>query len=329
MNKFVKKTTDSRGNVELELNYPRIIATGAIVLVLLLVLFNSFSCVSATNRGVRKTFGEASHDILQPGLHVKAPFIQSISMYSVVPNKISLDVDIAKSGAISRDNQIIGGRLVMYWSYDETRIYEAATEWSTAQLENVLNSQANESFKAAIGQYTIFDLAANQETIKQKIATSFESQVKGYPVKITQVNISNFDWSKEFDDQIQATMNAAQQVKQAEQKANIAEQENRRLSIEAEAKAKAQIAEAEGRKRTAELDAEAAILRANGEKEAEIARATGVAEANRLIRQELGVMQATWAHEEKMAYYDAWNGVDTTTYIPLTAAGAVVTMPSK
>jgi regulator of protease activity HflC (stomatin/prohibitin superfamily) len=318
---------DEEGNIIFP-NVAKLVA-GIIVAILIIIFCWPFTVVNANERGILYMFGEASNKVLDPGVHLHAPIVGKIKTWRITPNKLAIDIPIDNGGAISKDNQIIGARLIVYWNYDPAKLYDAATKYTDSSIENLIASQANASIKTVIGSYTIFDLAANQETIGSKVQQSIASQVANYPVVITQLNISNFDWSAEFDTQIQATMNAAQQVKQAEQKANIAEQENRRLSIEAEAQAKASIAQAEGRLRTAELDAQAAVARANGERDAAIAKATGDAESYRLMQTTLATQIRIRELDIELERAKRWNGVEVPTYLPLTPAGGIVTLPSK
>jgi regulator of protease activity HflC (stomatin/prohibitin superfamily) len=323
--------TDHRGNEEQVLNYPKIVKTAiiAIVVIIAVIIIWPFSIVNANERGIRYAFGEAENTVLEPGVHIHAPLVGHIKTWKIIPNKLAIDIDIGNSGAISKDNQIIGARLVVYWNYDPSRIYDAATKYDDKAIENLLASSANSSIKSVIGRYTIFDLAANQEIIGGAVQQLVKTQVTSYPVEITQLNISNFDWSSEFDQQIQATMNAAQQVKQAEQKANIAEQENRRLSIEAEAQAKASIAQAEGRLRTAELDAQAAKAKAEGERDANIARGEGVQRYNSLVAQNLSIEIRLKELEIERIRAERWNGKQVPDYIPLNPTGGLVTLPGR
>jgi hypothetical protein len=124
-------------------------------------------------------------------------------------------------------------------------------------------------------------------------------------------------------------MEAAQRVRQAEQQANIAEQENRRLAIEAEARAKAQIAKAEGDLKEAELNAQARIVRANAERDAKIAEGEGVRQYNQLIAQNLQTEIRIRELEIELERAKRWNGVEVPTYLPLNPAGGIVTLPTK
>jgi regulator of protease activity HflC (stomatin/prohibitin superfamily) len=313
------------------MDFKKLIKTIAIIVgaVVFLLIFNPTSCVGATERGIRYTFGKPSEEILMPGVHCRIPLIGNVKTWSIVPNKLAVDIPIDSAGAISKDNQIIGIRLVVYWQYDEDKIYDIATQYSEKAVEQLLASEANSSIKTVIGTYTIFDLAANQSVIGDKVTQLIQSHISSRPIKLAQINISNFDWSPDFDKQINATMEAAQRVRQAEQQANIAEQENRRLAIEAEAGAKAQVAKAEGDLREAELNAQARIVRANAERDAKIAEGEGIRQYNNLIAQNLQTEIRLRELEIQLERAKRWNGIEVSTYLPLNPAGGIVTLPAQ
>jgi regulator of protease activity HflC (stomatin/prohibitin superfamily) len=302
---------------------------GIIALGVVLFVLNPTSCVGATERGIRYVFGKPSETILLPGVHLRVPFVGSVRTWSIVPSKLAIDIPIDNAGAISKDNQIIGVRLVVFWQYDGEQIYDVATKYSEKSIENLLASEANSAMKTVIGKYTIFDLAASQTEIGDQVLRLIQSHVSDRPVQITQLNISNFDWSSDFDKQINATMEAAQQVKQAEQQANIAEQANRRLAIEAEAEAKARVAKAEGDLKEAELHAQARIVRATAERDAKIAEGEGVRQYNQLIAQNLQTEIRLRELEVQLERAKRWDGVEVPRFVPLNPAGGVVTLPAK
>ena len=124
-------------------------------------------------------------------------------------------------------------------------------------------------------------------------------------------------------------MEAAQRVRQAEQNANIAEQEQRRLAIEAEAQAKAQIARAEGNLRQAELDAQSVLVKAEADKNAKIAEGEGIARYNQLMAQNLAI--EIRLRELEIARIEAgkWNGKRVPDYVPLNLTGGLVTLPGR
>ena len=303
---------------------------GVIALVLILIFLNPFTIVKGNERGIRYLFGRPETTVLQPGLHAKTPIVGGIKKFSMVPQKLALNIDIGDLGAISKDNQTIGTRIVVYYKLDESNLYDVATKFSTQlSLENPIYSQINSSIKTIIGTYTIFELAEQQDTIGIDLLKALQKHLSQYPITITQVNVSNFDWSEEFDRQINKTMTAAQKVKQAEQLAKIAEQENKRLIIEQKAKAEALEAEAQGKLNATKLEAEAAIAKAEGEKQAKILEAEGIQRSNQLLAQNLTVELRLRELEIEKIKAERWDGREIPNYIPLTPAGGIVTLPSK
>lgn len=68
---------------------------------------------------------------------------------------------------------------------------------------------------------------------------------------------------------------------------------------------------------------------ANRTQQVKQAEADGIAYYNAKVAQNMTVQQQQWKHEEQMAYYEKWNGILVPQYVPLTAAGGIVTLPAK
>lgn len=310
----------------------RIIKYAVIIFVVIFaVLFlRPFAVVGSSQRGIRTFLGKPEEIVLSPGLHFKVPLLGAIKKYSIVPTKMALDIDINSMGAISKDNQIIGTRIVTYYKYDEAKLYDVITKYSSRDsIENPLASMINSNMKTIIGKYSVFELAQNQDKIGEELFDRLRNNSSMYPIEITQVNVSNFDWSKDFDEQISKTMRAAQEVREAEQKMLITEQVNKQKVIEQEADAKARIAKAEGDLRTAELAAEAQIAKAKGEKEAAILVAEGKNRANALLSQNLTVEIRLKELEIEKIKAERWDGRKVSSYLPLNPAGGIVTLPIR
>ena len=134
--------------------------------------------------------------------------------------------------------------------------------------------------------------------------------MQAYPIQISQTTITNWDWSDDFDKQITETAKRTQQVKQAEQEANIAA-----------AQAQKKVKEAEANRQAAELDAQAVVARAQGEADAKKIAADAQAYENQKIAQNLAVMKAQWDYEVAKIRAEKFNGVEVSNqsiYVPNT-----------
>jgi len=98
------------GNLPASLKF---LITG-IVAIAALAIINPVTCVGPSERGIRVTLGKAHDDILHPGVHFRAPFLDKIETYSISPQTYDLFIPIDQRGAISKDNQLLGaeGKIV-------------------------------------------------------------------------------------------------------------------------------------------------------------------------------------------------------------------------
>jgi regulator of protease activity HflC (stomatin/prohibitin superfamily) len=218
---------------------------------------NPIVIIGPTDRGVMVTLGKVEENVLLPGVAFKAPFIQDIRTYSITPNEYVLQIGVGQNGAITSDNQTIGVKASIYWAYDPSQIISMARQYDRSSLETILKSTAETAIKSVIGRYTIFDIAKNQTKLSGETLTEFKAVMARYPVLVNQLNLMNFDWSEQFDRNIEETQAKAQQVNQKEQELRIADFESQKQVKLAESERNAMIARAEGEKQTAILRAEA------------------------------------------------------------------------
>ncbi|MBL8028004.1 MAG: hypothetical protein JNL74_16405 [Fibrobacteres bacterium] len=223
-----------------------------------------FDIVPTGNKGLLFTFGSISNNIKEPGLVFRLPFIQEIKLITLRPIQLDYRVDVGPSGAITKDNQTIGATIVFFYKYNENSLVEMYTKYGEEKIKSIVTKTGLESFKMDIGNYDIFSLPVRQEEIRRNTLAMVREKMASYPVEITELKITNYDWSDEFDRQISETMHRAQQVKQKEQELLITEQEARKKVKTAEADKQALITTAEGEKAAAQLRADAKALEGDG-----------------------------------------------------------------
>jgi len=236
---------------------------GAAVLIALMI-FSPVACVSSTQRGVRVRFGAVLDGVIRPGLVVKVPIIERIDTYSITPVAVPIKIPAADNGAITADNQTIGLAGMIYYRLDEARMDEVARNYTSGSLSQIAEANAESSVKSVIGNYTIFDLAANQVIIAGKAMNLLASNVKQYPIIVVDTKITNYTWSDDFDKQIKETMKRAQEVKQKDQELLVTQVESQKQVKQAEAAKQATVLAAEAQRDKAKLDAEAKVLEGEG-----------------------------------------------------------------
>lgn len=305
----------------------KLIALVVIGIIIILLFIGSCSTISSTQRGIKTTFGKASENVLTPGLHFKVPFVQGIKKYSMAPSDCEITFTMGEDSAVTSDMQSVSLTSDVFWYYDESRLYDAATRYTESSLKNAIQKTLLASVKEAVGKYTIYQIVENQDKITTEIAESLKSKMSSYPVVISQVTISNWNWSQAFDDQIDETMKATQRVKIAEQELQITEQESQKQIKEAEAEKEATLIKANAEKERALIKAQTDLETAKLEAEAKKVAADAEAYYNAKLAENLEVELALRELEVKSEEIAKWDGKYVSTYqygtIPVTSGSLI------
>lgn len=273
-------------------------------------LLASLSCViiNSDERGLKFTLGKIEEVELAPGLHFKTPFFQDIEAVTIRPILLEKKVEVTAEGAITKDNQTIGAQLSMYYVYNQGSLVSMYKNTGQEKITSILDNTIMESFKAEIGKYDIFSLPTSQDDIQTKTLAQIRNKASVYPITVTELKITNYDWSDEFDTQIKATMAKAQQVKQKGQELLIEEQEAQKKVKQAEADKTSAVTRAEGERDSARLGAEALELKGQG-----------IKKYNEALKQNMELEVQLRKLEIEKIRAEKWNGqyVPTNNYGPI------------
>ena len=299
-------------------NVTSVIIGFAIALIVAITLYGGISIVAPAERGVLVVLGQVEGNVLMPGVHFHAPFISVIKKYSVVPKRMDANFTVGKDGAITKDMQTVGSNVTVFYRYDEARIMDAITKYSDSLLENAITKSLVSAVKEVVGKYSIYALIENQDKITVEVNESIKTRLSSYPIEVTQLTISNWDWSDDFDRQIKETMNRTQQVRQAEQDLKLAE-----------TNAQKQVAEAEAAKKAAEQTAEAELIKAQKAAEAKRVEADALAYYNEKVAQNYQVETRLKELEIQLERAKRWDGREVPNYLPITAGGTIVDLTNN
>jgi regulator of protease activity HflC (stomatin/prohibitin superfamily) len=296
---------DDNGNLK-----PKLVIYAIIGLFITLIVIANlpFKVVGATERGLVFNMGAIQDKVLSQGFNFRIPFYQQIKVITIQPIQLDHKVEVGRDAAITKDNQSIGADLTIFYKYNQNDLVRMYKDYGVDNLKSIILSTLRESFKGTIGEYDIFTLPTIQDEIRGKVLVKIREKMSSYPIEITELKIVNYDWSDEFDKQIQQTMERAQQVKQKEQELLIAEQEAQKKVKQATADKEAMITIAEGQKEAAALNADAKALEGEGIKKYNVS-----VQAN--MELEIRLRQL----EIEKARVDKWDGhyVSTNNYSPI------------
>lgn len=286
------------------------VVIGLVGLFVVITCINSCSIVEPTERGVTVTLGQVK-DVLEPGIHFKAPYVSKIKKYDTTPIPYKKSLGINTDAAVTADKQSIGIDYELYWKYKEDSVKEIAQRYSNKEaIYDPISTALKEIIKDEAGRISIAQFINDQSAVSSKVSERLKERISYIPVEITQFSITNLDWSEDYDKAIKETARIAQEIERAKNEAEVAAQQAQKKVKEAEAEAQA-----------AEFNKRAAIAKAEGEAEAAKIEADATAYKNLKVAQNLSVMQAQWKHEEEMARLEKWDGVQVSSqsiYVPNT-----------
>lgn len=285
-----------------------IILIAAIVAILALAL-GSFTCVEPTEVGVVKTAGSISGTIPRGnGYTLKIPFIQSITTIELSPQKDDFTYEVGDDGAITKDMQTVGVSTSIIYVFNEDEAENFVRNYTKSALESFFKSNMKTSLKVVIGKYSIYDLTKETDKIAEEVKKLMEKKCANMPITIQDVNITNWDWTDDFDNQIKETMIKTQKEKTAKADVEIERAINEKKVVAAQAQLQADSAtyrnalnKAENELEIAKKNAEALIVAAEAEAKAITAK-------NKAIAANYAIQQSAWKHEETMARLEKWNG---------------------
>ena len=208
--------------------------------IVLITLVFSFSVVGVGERGVRVTLGKADDSIVKEGLTIKIPFIQKIKKLDVKTTKIE-----QKAISYSKDIQTVDVGVALNLHLNPEAIVKLYKEIGIDYNSRIILPAIQESVKAIIAKYTAQELVEKREEVKAGIRTELLQRLNERYLIVDDFSITNFDFSQAYEQAIEAKQTA-------QQNALKAENDLRRIKIEAEQRIAQARAEAEAIRISAE-----------------------------------------------------------------------------
>lgn len=213
------------------------LVTGGIVVAILLAVGGVFVQIGPGQRGVLMTFGAVQNGVLDPGLHLKLPFMQSVA-------KMDVQVQNAQAAetAASLDLQNVSTTVATNW-----HILPADAEWVYQHIGNesdlvdkIITPAISNSVKAVTAHYNAEDLIIHRDEVRAQIQTQITSELQPYRVVVDSVNITDFHFSDEFAQAIERKQIAQQRALQARYELEQAKVLAQQRVVEAQAQSQAQ-----------------------------------------------------------------------------------------
>lgn len=205
----------------------------AAVLIVLLIGANSFVSVEYGHVGLYKTFGKLNDNTLSPGIHFKIPFIQTVIQVNTQVTKAETD-----TSASSKDLQPVSTHVAVNYSVNKASAFNLMNNIGGNFDSVIINPAIQEIVKEVTAKYPAEDLITRRDVVSSEISEHLTARLAKYDLIVNDINIVNFKFSEAFNQSIEAKQVAQQQALKAEN-------DLRRIEIEAKQKIAQAQAEAE------------------------------------------------------------------------------------
>jgi membrane protease subunit HflC len=259
---------------------------GLLVALILIVASNSLYVISETERGVLLKFGQVVNPDLQPGLHVKVPFVNNVRKFD---GRI-LTVDSSPERFFTQEKKALIVDSYAKFRVKDTSTYYTATNGEENRAAGLLAQRINDGLRNEVAGRTVQEVVSGErDELMEAITTELNSvALTELGVEVIDVRVKKIDLPPDVSESVYRRMNAER------------EKEARELRSQGEELA-------EGIRAAA--DREVTVIEANAYREAEVIRGEGDAEATRIYAEAFNRDPEFYAFVRSLrAYQDTFQG---------------------
>lgn len=229
--------TTPRGNVTVS---PKFTKWSALAILAFLgysfILMPSVGAIDAGECGVVTRFGAVTGRVIEPGIYVVTPFMENVQ---VMDCKLQAEHGVAEGA--SKDLQTIKAEMTVNYllmSSRATHVYEALRDQAATR---VIKPAIQEAVKLVTANFTAEELITRRAEAKKQIEDYLKHRLEAHGFLLDTVNITDFDFTHQFNEAIEAKVTALQLAEKAKHDLT-------RITTEAEQNLARARAEAEGQK---------------------------------------------------------------------------------
>ncbi len=199
----------------------------------LFLAVNSIYMVKSGYRGIVFTFGKIDAVVVE-GIHAKIPFIQNVEYADVRTLKA-----VAPCDAASRDLQTVHAEVALNYHLDASKLKDLYLQVGTEVEKKIIDPRIQEVVKAVVAKFSAEELLTKRELVKNDISRDLSVSAQKYHIIVEDIQITNFKFSESFEAAIEAKQTAEQNALKAENDLRRIEVEAKQRIVQAEAEARA------------------------------------------------------------------------------------------
>lgn len=137
--------------------------------------------------------------------------------------------------------QTVTASIVVNYKYKESEVVKLYKNVGKEEVvaEKIITPAVQEVFKSVVAKYSAEQLITERSVVSKDIEEALNKRLENYGIQIQLFNIVNFDFSKSFNDAIEAKVTAEQDALTQKNKLEQVKYQSEQKIVAAEAQAKA------------------------------------------------------------------------------------------
>jgi regulator of protease activity HflC (stomatin/prohibitin superfamily) len=190
---------------------PRGLVQGGLLLIVALLFSLSVGEIDAGERGVVLRFGAVTGRIIEPGIYLVTPFVETVETMDV-----TIQADTAKASASTKDLQIVSTQVTLNYSLSPNECARVFDEIRHNAKSRIVTPAIQEAVKAATPLFNAEELITRRADAKAGIERILAARLQERGFQVDTINITDFDFSTKFNEAIELKQTAIQDALRAQ-----------------------------------------------------------------------------------------------------------------
>ena len=214
---------------------------GLIILVLIVVVGSAaLYTVDEREKAIVFRFGEIIRSNDEPGLHLKTPFINSVSKFDARIQ--TMDAAPEQYLTIEKKNLVVDS--FVKWRIRDVAQFFVTVRGEKAAAQRRLSQRVNDALREEVGRRTVQEvISGDRATIMELVRRAVDEQAREIGVEVVDVRLKRVDWVPEISERVYRRMEAERSRVAKELRAKGAE-EAEKIRADAERQREIILAEA-------------------------------------------------------------------------------------
>lgn len=199
----------------------------------LIILFGSWTIVSPGEVGVIIRLGSINRTVSQ-GFNLKIPLIESVDKTNIQTQKEQTEADAASS-----DLQNVQTTIAVNYNVTPDKVADLYAKVGTNFGATIIDPAIQEVVKSVTAKFTAEELITKRAEVTDDVKNQLIQKLQSNDITVSSVSIVNFNFSKSFNEAIEAKVTAEQNALAAKNKLDQVKYEADQRIAEANGEAQA------------------------------------------------------------------------------------------